>query len=80
MTQATATRTREATGVEFGETFGLYETIAETGPVTAARLATAAGLPQARAQAWLDEQVAGDYIVRDPATGRYATWCELPRN
>lgn len=74
-----ATMTVHATAessVDFGEQFGLYGMLAGQA-VSATDLARRSGLPVGRVSHWLAAQVAGDYIVREPATGLYRSWCAI---
>jgi len=56
----------------------LMELIAELGPVTSFELARRALLPRFEVHAWLACEANAGRLHRDPATGRYAPWCELP--
>jgi 2-polyprenyl-3-methyl-5-hydroxy-6-metoxy-1,4-benzoquinol methylase len=58
----------ELANVELGVRLGLYETLAGAGPLTAADLATGAGIAERYAQEWLEQQtVAGVLEVDDAA-------------
>jgi DNA-binding IclR family transcriptional regulator len=61
-----------------GERLGLYDVIADLGPLTAFGLAFQAMIPVSLAQRWLATQTQAGYVVRDVATGRYRTWCVVP--
>ncbi len=69
----------DAAMVEVGDKFGLYEAMAEAGPVTPAELAELTGLPWRYIRVWLGAQAAGDFLDYDEATGRYSLWCSWPR-
>src|SRR3982074_854052 len=58
----------ELANVELGVRLGLYETLADAGPFTAAALSSAAGIAERYAQEWLEQQtVAGVLEVDDAA-------------
>ena len=60
-----------------GERLGLYSAFETAGPITAFGLANEAMVPVSLAMRWLASQMHAGYLVRDVATGRYRTWCEL---
>jgi len=63
-----ALATVELANVELGVRLGLYETLAGAGPVTAAALASSAGIAERYAREWLEQQaVAGVVEVDDAA-------------
>jgi hypothetical protein len=64
---------------EMGEKFGLYDIMAQSGPITPACLATQAGIPQRVAQVWLDSQAAENYLKHYATTGLYCLWSSWPR-
>lgn len=68
-----------AASVAFGEEHGLYQ-ILGSGPFTAHELAERSGLPEAQVSHWLAAQEFGGYIVRERVSGRYQTWCDIPRS
>jgi 2-polyprenyl-3-methyl-5-hydroxy-6-metoxy-1,4-benzoquinol methylase len=57
--------------VLIGEQLGLYDAMAEMGPITAAELAQRTGTVERYVAEWLQNQAAGGYVEYDPATGRY---------
>src|SRR5690349_2436063 len=57
--------------VVVGDRLGLYRELAGA-PATAAELAARTGTSERYVQEWLDAQASGDYVVYDPAAGRYA--------
>lgn len=59
---------------EVGEKFGLYDILAQDGPITAPCLATQAGIPLRTAQIWLSAQASGNYLKHYPTTGLYSLW------
>ena len=59
---------------EVGERFGLYGIMAQHGPITAACLATQAGIPERAARVWLDAQAAGNYLNHYVSAGQYCLW------
>ena len=63
--------------VSEGERLGLYSAFERAGPMTAFGLANEAMIPVSLAMRWLASQTREGYVVRDVATGRYRTWCEL---
>jgi hypothetical protein len=65
--------------VEVGDKFGLYEAMAQSGPVTSPELAQLTGLPWRQLCVWLEAQAAGDFLDYDEATGQYSLWCSWPR-
>ena len=63
-----ALATVELANVELGVRLGLYEALAGAGPVTAAELASSAGIAERYAREWLEQQaVAGVVEVDDAA-------------
>jgi hypothetical protein len=58
--------------VMIGERLGLYDAMAEGGPVTAEELALRTGSHERYVREWLLNQAAGGYIEYDPASERYA--------
>lgn len=68
-----------AASVAFGEEHGLYQ-ILGSGLHTAHELAERSGLPKALVSHWLAAQESDGYIVRESASGRYQTWCDIARN
>jgi hypothetical protein len=65
--------------VDVGEKFGLFEAMAESGPVTSAELAQRTGLPWRHIRVWLSAQATDDFLDYDDMTGRYSLWCSWPR-
>ncbi len=57
--------------VLIGEQLGLYEAMAEAGPITSAELARRTGTVERYVREWLQNQAAGGYVEHDPATDRY---------
>jgi 2-polyprenyl-3-methyl-5-hydroxy-6-metoxy-1,4-benzoquinol methylase len=67
----------EVITVYLGEKLGLYSTLAETGPITASKLAEHTGLSERYLTEWLDQQAIGGIIdvengTGDPKTRRYS--------
>lgn len=58
--------------VLIGEQLGLYEAMADAGPVTSAELARRTGTVERYVREWLLNQAASGYVEHDPATGRYS--------
>ena len=58
--------------ITVGEKLGLYEALAEAGPVTPAELAARTGTSERYLQEWLLNQAASGYTDYDPGTGRYS--------
>ncbi len=54
-----------------GDRLGLYESMAETGPVTSAELADRTGFEERYVREWLHCQTAGHYVDYDPTSGRF---------
>jgi len=54
-----------------GTKLGLYEAMANSGPVTPAELAERTGTFERYVREWLINQAAGGYVEYDPATNRY---------
>ena len=80
MTTMMTERSTFEESVKFGEKVGLYEAIAQAGPVTAGELARLTGLPTTQIARWLKSQVAGQFVTRALDPERYQTWCDIPRN
>jgi len=57
--------------VLIGDRLGLYDAMAEAGPVTSAELARRTGTDERYLREWLLNQAAGGYIEYDAASGRY---------
>ena len=57
--------------VMIGEKLGLYDALAEAGPLTSAELASRTGTHERYVREWLLNQAAGGYLGYDPASGRY---------
>ena len=63
-----------------GDTFGLYEVMSQSGPVTSAQLAERTGVPEEYIRHWLEAQAAGEYLDYVPTVGGYCLWCSWPPN
>ena len=59
-----------------GIKLGLYEAMANAGPVTSKELAERTGTVERYIREWLINQAAGGYVEFDPATDRYALAAE----
>jgi SAM-dependent methyltransferase len=57
--------------VVLGDKLGLYKTLAERGPSTAAELAAATGCDERFLREWLSAQAAAEYAHYDPETDRF---------
>ncbi|KCZ93894.1 class I SAM-dependent methyltransferase [Hyphomonas johnsonii] len=57
-----------------GDKLGLYKAMADAGPLTSGALASKTGLHERYVREWLNNQVAGGYIIYQPQDGTY----ELP--
>ena len=57
--------------VLIGDKLGLYEAMAEAGPVTSEELARRTGTHERYVREWLLNQAAGGYVEYDPTSGRY---------
>jgi len=57
-----------------GDKLGLYKAMAGAGPITSAEVAERTGTTERYVREWLNNQVAGGYVVYDPTSGNY----ELP--
>ncbi len=57
--------------VMIGDKLGLYDAMAEAGPVTSEELARQTGTHERYVREWLLNQAAGGYVEYDPKTGRY---------
>jgi len=60
--------------VDIGDKLGLYQAMAESGPVTPTELARVTGTAERYIREWLASQAAGGYVTYDAGTQRY----ELP--
>ncbi len=58
--------------VLIGEQLGLYDALAEGGPMTSAELARRTATVERYVREWLQNQAAGGYVEYDAATGRYS--------
>ena len=63
-TTADAALRRARASIAFGRKRGYYRVLFEAGPVDAATFAELAGVPEHRARAWLDEQLAAGVLRR----------------
>ena len=57
--------------VRIGDALGLYKTLHERGPMTAAELAAATGVNERYLREWLSHQAASNYVAYDPATKKF---------
>ena len=57
--------------VRIGDSLGLYKTLHERGPMTAAELAAAAGVNKRYLLEWLSHQAASNYLPYEPTTGKF---------
>lgn len=57
--------------VMIGDRLGLYDAMAEAGPVTSEELARRTGTDERYVREWLLNQAAGGYVEYDPTSGRY---------
>lgn len=62
--------TRWPTG-SMGDKLGLYQAMAEAGPLTPDQLAGRTGTAERYVREWLNAQAAGDFVNYEPETGRY---------
>ena len=58
--------------VRIGDALGLYKTLHDRGPMTAAEFAAAAGINERYLREWLSHQAASNYLSYDPATQKFA--------
>ena len=54
--------------VRIGDALGLYKTLHQKGPMTAAELAAAAGVNERYLREWASQQAASNYLSYDPTT------------
>ena len=64
--------TASAGNVLIGDKLGLYQTLAEAGPLTPSELAAHTSTAERYVREWLPGQAAGGYISYDAETGRYS--------
>ena len=64
--------TISAGNVLIGDKLGLYQTLAEAGPLTPSELAAYTATAERYVREWLPGQAAGGYISYDAETGRYS--------
>jgi len=57
--------------VVMGDKLGLYQALAEAGPLTPDQLAGRTGTAERYVREWLNAQAAGDFVNYEPETGRY---------
>jgi SAM-dependent methyltransferase len=55
-----------------GMKLGLYEALANYGPMTASELAERTGTTERYVREWLVNQAAGEYVSYDPSSGKYS--------
>lgn len=58
--------------VILGDELGLYETLAERGPLSSIELAEATGTHERYVREWLSAQAASGFVTYDPATHRFS--------
>jgi DNA-binding IclR family transcriptional regulator len=58
--------------VVIGDKLGLYDALAEAGPLSSADLAQRTGTSERYCREWLLAQAAGGYVEYDPTSGRYS--------
>jgi len=58
--------------VQIGENLGLYKTLHEQGPMSAAMMASMTGLSERYLREWLAAQAASKYIAYDAETGQFS--------
>jgi SAM-dependent methyltransferase len=58
--------------VVIGDKLGLYDALADAGPLTSSELARRTGTHERYCREWLLAQAAGGYLDYDPASGRYS--------
>jgi SAM-dependent methyltransferase len=63
--------TLNAALVVMGDKLGLYQALAQAGPLTPDELAERTGTAERYIREWLNAQAAGDFVNYDPETGRY---------
>ncbi|HEX4088060.1 MAG TPA: methyltransferase domain-containing protein [Trebonia sp.] len=63
--------TLNAALVVMGDKLGLYQALAQAGPLTPAELAERSGTAERYVREWLNAQAAGGFVAYDPETGRY---------
>jgi hypothetical protein len=64
--------TISAGNVLIGDKLGLYQTLAEAGPLTPSELAAYTSTAERYVREWLPGQAAGGYISYDAESGRYS--------
>ncbi|MGM0605751.1 MAG: class I SAM-dependent methyltransferase [Halobacteriota archaeon] len=64
--------TAHAPLVVIGDELGLYETLADAGPLTSIGLAEETDTAERYVREWLRSQAAGGYVTYDPETDRYS--------
>jgi len=74
MTSIAQTTTTDS--VQFGERHGLYQAIAQAGPISTIDLSARSSIPVPETDLWLQAQVAAGYVV-ETAERRYQTWCDV---
>lgn len=63
--------------VAIGRSRGFYSVLGESA-VTAPQLARLTSVSIDSVREWLVDQVKQGYVVHDPVTHRFATWCAVP--
>ena len=64
--------TAHAPLVVIGDELGIYEALADAGPITSAGLAEETDTAERYVREWLRAQAAGGYVTYDPGTDRYS--------
>ena len=60
-----------------GEKYGIYDAMAQTGPVTPQELAGFTGLSLRHTKSWLQAQAATGALHFSRAADRYCLWCPI---
>ncbi|MFQ6028684.1 MAG: hypothetical protein ACE5Q6_14450 [Dehalococcoidia bacterium] len=60
---------------DLGQRHGIYEVMAQVGPVTPHELAGCTGMPEPQLHQWLNVEVVNNRLYYNAPANRYCLWC-----